>query len=274
MAAEGMQFPWRPNRSTISANLDLDLGNVGLMFSKDVIATTVLSFALFAGFIIWMNLDVETLRLRSNEDDVIESITAILFLVSAVGFFIVMAKSEFLKQKGTKSAYLMTLAWALLMVVFAGEEISWGQKILMFETPESLKEINQQEEFNIHNIEFVDSFLGGKYRYLSIMMLMTGLIIPLFAMTRFGRRICQKFAFPVAPLRYVVLFVGAYIFGKYFGWFPIETPTGRPTAFIATEVREFVMSVAMACFALHGAIRPWDLFGVPKPGGPEVAHRQ
>ena len=86
------------------------LGNVGLMFSKEVIATTVMSFALFAGFIIWMNLDVETLRRRSNEDDVIESMTAILFLVSAIGFFIVMAKSEFLKQRGTKSVYLMTLA--------------------------------------------------------------------------------------------------------------------------------------------------------------------
>ncbi len=244
------------------------------MFSKDVIATTVLSFALFAGFTIWMNLDVESLRVRSNEDDVIESVSAILFLVAAIGFFIVMARSEFLKQRGTKSVYLMTLAWALLMVVFAGEEISWGQKILMFETPDSLAEINKQREFNIHNIGFVDSFLGGKYRYLSFMMLMTGLIIPLFAMSRFGRRMCQKFAFPVAPLRYAVLFVGAYVFGKYFHWFPIESPTGMPTRWIASEVREFVMGVAMACFALHGAIRPWDLFGVPKPDGSGVAHQQ
>ncbi len=237
------------------------------MFSKDVIATTVLSFALFAGFIIWMNLDVETLRLRSNEDDVIESITAILFLVSAIGFFIVLTKSECLKQRGTKSAYLMTLAWALLMVVFAGEEISWGQRFLLIETPEILMEINKQQELNIHNIDIVDSFLGGKHRYLSIMMLMTGLIIPLFAMTRFGRRICQKFAFPVAPLRYVILFVGAYIFGKYFHMFPIESPIGKPTGWIASEIREFVIGVAMACFALHGAFRPWDLFGVPKPDG-------
>ncbi len=37
-----------------------------LMFSKEVIATTVLSLAFFAVFIIWMNVDVETLRRRSN----------------------------------------------------------------------------------------------------------------------------------------------------------------------------------------------------------------
>ncbi len=197
--------------------------------------------------------------------------TAILFFVSAIGFAIVLAKSEFLKQRGTKSAYLMTLAWCLLMVVFAGEEISWGQRIFGFSTPDSLIEINRQSEFNIHNIGIVDQFMGGKYRYLSIMMLMTGLIIPLFAMTRFGCRICQYFAFPVAPLRYVVLFVGAYIFGKYFAEFPFESPTGRPTAFIATELREFTLGVAMVCFALHGAFRPWDLFGVHKPAGSEVA---
>ena len=166
----------------------------------------------------------------------------------------------------------MTFSRALLMIIFSGEEISWGQRILAIETPESLMKINTQHEFNIHNIEFMNLFLGRKYRYLSIMMLMTGLITPLSAMTQFGCRICQKFAFPVAPLKYVVLFVGAYIFGKHFHGFAIESPTDLPTAFIATEIREFIMSVAMGCFALHGAFCPWDLFGVPKPDGSNQAY--
>lgn len=242
------------------------------MLTKEVIATIVLSLALFAGIIIWMILDVETVRLRSREDDVIEIVTAILFLVSAIGFFVVMVKSEYLRERRTKSTYLMTLAWALLMVIFAGEEISWGQRIFHLETPEILMEINKQQEINIHNIEIVDSFLGGKYRYLSIMMFMTGLIIPLFSKTRFGSRICQEIAFPVAPLRCVILFVGAYVFGKFFHVFPIESPTGMTTEFIASEIREFVMGLAMACFALHGAFRPWDLFCVPGPDGSRAAH--
>lgn len=242
------------------------------MFPKEVLATTVLRLALFASFIICMNLEVETVRLRSREDDLIENVTALLFFVSAIGFFVDMAKSEFLKPRGTKSAYLMTFSWALLMIIFSGEEISWGQRILAIETPESLMKINMQHEFNIHNIEFMNLFLGRKNRYLSIMMLMTGLITPLSAMTQFGCLICQKFAFPVAPLKYVVLFVGAYIFGKYFHGFPIESPTDLPTAFIATEIREFIMSVAMGCFALHGAFCPWDLFGVPKPDGSNQAY--
>jgi hypothetical protein len=35
----------------------------------------------------------------------------------------------------------------------AGEEISWGQRLIGFETPEVLLEVNDQDEFNLHNIE-------------------------------------------------------------------------------------------------------------------------
>lgn len=44
------------------------------------------------------------------------------------------------------------------MLFFAVEEISWGQRIIGFETPDFLALSNTQEEFNIHNrydVEFV-----------------------------------------------------------------------------------------------------------------------
>lgn len=34
----------------------------------------------------------------------------------------------------------------------AGEEISWGQRILGFETPDALREVNRQDEFTLHNV--------------------------------------------------------------------------------------------------------------------------
>lgn len=40
-------------------------------------------------------------------------------------------------------------------VVVAGEEISWGQRILGLATPEILEDINHQGETNIHNIRVV-----------------------------------------------------------------------------------------------------------------------
>lgn len=42
--------------------------------------------------------------------------------------------------------------FALMMLFIAGEEISWGQRILGLETPEELDAINKQGEITAHNI--------------------------------------------------------------------------------------------------------------------------
>jgi len=44
---------------------------------------------------------------------------------------------------------------ALGAVFVIGEEISWGQRILGFATPESLEDVNNQGETNIHNVGIV-----------------------------------------------------------------------------------------------------------------------
>lgn len=206
-------------------------------------------------FIAWSELNPDYLHRMVEEDGPIESLSAILFGLSSICFIAFARRSDFLKEKG-RLGYFMTISWAVLMFIFMGEEISWGQRLFGIATPDILKEINIQNELNIHNIEFVDTFLGGKYRYLSIMMLTTGLLLPVLAMSKFGKRTIQRFSFPVSPLYYAPLFVGAYVYGKYYH--PIM---GHD----ATEVREFLMSVGMFSFALNGAILPCTLFRVCTP---------
>ena len=105
-----------------------------------------------------------------------------------------------------------------------------------------MKQINLQNEINIRNIEFVDTFLGGNFRYLSIMMLTTGLLLPLFAMSNVGKRTIQRFAFPVSPLCYAPLFIGAYAYGKYY------IPEMRNDA---AEVRAFLMAFRIVNLATN-----------------------
>jgi hypothetical protein len=65
------------------------------------------------------------------------------------------------------AAVWLVVAVGCLFVV--GEEISWGQRILHFQTPEELRKINRQEEANIHNIRTILNglnatlLLGGLY---------------------------------------------------------------------------------------------------------------
>lgn len=71
--------------------------------------------------------------------------------------------------------------WALLMtaacVYFAGEELSWGQHLFGWSTPEALGELNDQNETNLHNMS---SWLDQKPRLLlELWVLIGGLIMPL-----------------------------------------------------------------------------------------------
>lgn len=88
-----------------------------------------------------------TVCILGDEDELFEYLTALFFL-AASWFFL----RSFLARKN---------AWFLLLsIVFFvgfGEEISWGQRILQFETPDALAEVNVQNEFSFHNIELFNA---------------------------------------------------------------------------------------------------------------------
>jgi hypothetical protein len=56
---------------------------------------------------------------------------------------------------------LMFLAFGVGSFVIAGEEISWGQRIFGWQTPEELAAINHQGETTVHNIRWVQELLGA-----------------------------------------------------------------------------------------------------------------
>lgn len=54
----------------------------------------------------------------------------------------------------TRFARFYLFMTALFFFVCAGEEISWGQRVFGYETPEEVLEVNEQGEFNLHNLQF------------------------------------------------------------------------------------------------------------------------
>lgn len=222
--------------------------------AKELLGKFRLSAAVLLLCIAWIEFFPISFSDYGTEDYVIENLTAVLFLIASVGFFITAKKSSYLKSKNSKAAYFMIIAWALLMFVFFGEEISWGQRIFDFSTPDALLSINKQQEFTVHNIEVIDNLGGGKYRYLSIMMILTGGVFPLLALTSFGKKLFQKFSYPICPLHLGVFFLGSYIFGKYYADIDIPQPNS------VSEFREFIFGIGMACFAWYGVSKPNALF--------------
>lgn len=89
-----------------------------------------------------------------KEDGLVESLGATFFLAASILLFISFFKTLKQKHEGvTKLKNMWLLGLALLFFVACGEEISWGQRIFNFSTPESIMEKNRQHEFNLHNLE-------------------------------------------------------------------------------------------------------------------------
>lgn len=88
-----------------------------------------------------------------KEDGLAEWLTVIFLLGSAVLFGMRAVRS--LKERDWRMLFLNGVV-VLLFVFGAGEEISWGQRLLNVETGEFFNEYNYQGETNLHNLE-----LGG-----------------------------------------------------------------------------------------------------------------
>lgn len=81
-----------------------------------------------------------------------------------------------------------------------GEEISWGQRIIGFATPDELVEINAQKEFNFHNIKLngvkLNKLIFGKVLYTCVFIYFLGFPI-LFRRKKWFRKLIRKFEFPL-----------------------------------------------------------------------------
>ncbi len=83
------------------------------------------------------------------EDGEIEYGTVILLLASCV-----LILYRWLKLRKVHSLYFSLISLLIFIVFFfvAGEELSWGQRIIGIETTEYFKENNAQQELNLHNL--------------------------------------------------------------------------------------------------------------------------
>jgi hypothetical protein len=91
-----------------------------------------------------------------REDGPVENLQFVLFLGSSVGA-LVLARHH--ARSGRRAiAGVFVLAAAGLLGI-AGEEISWGQRIFGWGTPEALAEINRQGETTLHNVGTIEEIV-------------------------------------------------------------------------------------------------------------------
>jgi hypothetical protein len=197
-----------------------------------VILWFVLSYSIFLVF------DSQTVVWLCKEDHLIEWLGALFLLFGSLFFLMTYLKdrggNDLLFFKTKKNIFFLLLS--LISFFGFGEEISWGQRILHIQTPEVLKQVNKQKEFNVHNLNLFTELLDGHGDLKSVLLslltparlflllcLIYFLLLPLLdkispALSRFF----TKTSLPIAPVMLGVLFFVNVIIQKLFDLFELE----------------------------------------------------
>ena len=117
-----------------------------------------------------------------DEDHIVEWSQFFAILAAGVTFGLAGRQAW---RSGRRTLAIFFALVAVGAFVVAGEEISWGQRILGLKTPDALTVINQQGETNVHNI-------SGVQRIFNMGELLVGL---------YGFLVPILFAFRVVPAR-------------------------------------------------------------------------
>ena len=123
----------------ICHNNGINWGGVATLFKGMYNNPVYLTFCFYNKF--------DTLNLW-DEGNFVENIQAIFLFFSIIFIFI---SAKIVKKKNIFLYYFLFI-FCLGLVYFFGEEISWGQHIFHWTSPDIFIEINNQNETNLHNI--------------------------------------------------------------------------------------------------------------------------
>ena len=105
-----------------------------------------------------------------QENRPVELLTFLFLMAGGIGAL--MLGRHYHKRENQSLIVTFFYLFGLLLLITGMEEISWGQHVLGFSTPESMTSINQQGEVNIHNLPG----LHGKSEILRLFFGIGGLI--------------------------------------------------------------------------------------------------
>ena len=211
-----------------------------------------------------LRFDGPTRRLTA-EDRFVETLGAIMFLLSSIGFGLAYLRSSRLPQDvetraGQTRKNIFYLLLSLFFLVAFLEEISWGQRIFGIETPAVFTEYNHQEEINIHNLNWFHGLDDSQNRKPFLQLLLNAdrlfsifwfsycVCIPLLGKyNQRMKRVFAKIRLPVIPVQYAFLFPFTYVASRAVNaMYPMDG---------VVETKEAVFAVLFACVAFGQVYR-------------------
>jgi hypothetical protein len=197
--------------------------------------THVLAVAWICGVLAFAHYAPARYEASMQEDRPVEWATVVLFLAAAIVRL----------RAAVRHRRMFDFLVALFCLFVAGEEFSWGQRLVGFTPPEAFLERNTQQEFNIHN--FADIF--GRPKWVLMMALAGyGLVLPALSLVGPIRRLMQRVGATPPPLVLAPWF--AVAIGLLY-WYPF-TFTGEWVEALSGAL--FLATAPISLHAFAGAL--------------------
>ena len=204
----------------------------------------LISVLLVVFFIYCFYLDYELfLWLGDTEGSPVEILTALFY--AAAGFILVGTSLAGIKRGRRARTRNFIILLGLLFLFVAGEELSWGQFLIGFSIPEKMKYINQQGEWNLHNIDLFRSRYITVDNLADLFIFIVGVVLPLLNFfSAKSRKFFKKIHFPVVPLSCIPFFFLGLAYVHVLNFLKIIP------VFETLEFKEFIFSLGFFLFAI------------------------
>jgi len=195
-----------------------------------------------------------------QEDGLFEYLTFAAYLVTS--FFAVQTLRRVIRGFSAEWRRVILVAMFSLAAIgaflIAGEEISWGQRLLGVETPPEIVEISSQEDLTFHNLKSVIGLVYFSYAGLGIYAAALGMVM-LVVLQRLPSAL-RPWAQILIPKWYWSLFFVPMVVYVY-----LRETDGYVTFGHWEEVSEMVFSFGIAGFIWDSSHHIGEYFGVKLP---------
>lgn len=180
------------------------------------------------------------LGVYAAEDGIVEWLTVLVLLCGAVH-----CSMRLFVLRNCRSVVLLTTGvLAISFLAAAGEEISWGQRIFEFESPEFFARFNHQGETNLHNmVRVLSGVLMGVF-FFAYVVVLPWLYLEVSAI----RSLVNGLGIPVPRAHHVLFF---FVLTPPIALIPDDP--GNPMRFEVWEFAGALMLVLIAAFPRNGS---------------------
>jgi hypothetical protein len=175
-----------------------------------------------------------------EEDGFLEGLSAVLFFLS----FVLLAAASLrpgralqgMPQRAKRGVRIGYFLIATVLLFVAMEEISWGQRIFGWETPEVMKTLNTQDETNLHNTDMIGSIVYyAGYRFAGVFLAVASILAWTLLWDRRGIRLIVPHPELIGVIVLLLLFTVVWVnsefveelFSIFFGFYALRVTAMR-----------------------------------------------